>query len=272
MVPDVTPPRVPDAVWGLDFFQRDGTGGFVRLLRVDDRCWYWAYLVGPDVGLVVVRDHEVTPPRRDTVLEVRAEGLWAELVCETPGEHWTIGLEAFAVRLDSPVDALRGEIGERLPVGLDIEWETDDVGPPPGVGGPVHGDVLLATDRIAFDGDGVFVQATGPATGWPGVWSGTLRLDDGSWVGVRGTETGFDVGGLPVPARGELTDGRRVRFDVLAVVPVPLLVEATGRGSVLMRVLVRAADEGGVRGAVRGDGGVTGVGWLEMLHSGVSGR
>ena len=58
-------------------------------------------------------------------LEVRADGLWGELSCETPFEHWTYGLEAFGVRLDDPADSLRGEIGERMPVGLDIEWEVD---------------------------------------------------------------------------------------------------------------------------------------------------
>ena len=49
-------------------------------------------------GPVVVRDHEVPLPRQG--LEVRAEGLWCELWCETPLEHWTYGLEAFAVQLD----------------------------------------------------------------------------------------------------------------------------------------------------------------------------
>jgi len=58
------------------------------------------------------------------VLVVRGDGLWAELVEETSGEHWTAGLEAFGVRLDDPLDAERGERGERLPLGFDLEWET----------------------------------------------------------------------------------------------------------------------------------------------------
>jgi hypothetical protein len=259
--PDDASARVPDDTWGVDFFQQGTTrwlGGFVRLLRVGERCWYWAYLVGSDLGLVVVRDHEVTPPRRDAVLDVRADGLWAELVCETPGEHWTIGLEAFAVRLDAPVDALHGEIGERLPVGLDLEWETGDVGPPPAIGGSVHGDVLVAADRIELDGAGVFRRTTAPETGWPTAWSGALLLDrPASWVSVGRVESGTTIDGLPVPLAGELADGRTVRCEARAVVPVPLQVEASGRGSVLMRVLTR----------VHGDGGVTGSGWLEMLHS-----
>ena len=35
-------------------------------------------------------------------LEVRADGLWGELMCETPLEHWSYGLEAFGVALDDP--------------------------------------------------------------------------------------------------------------------------------------------------------------------------
>ena len=122
------PPRV--SCWHLDFTQPDGLAGFLRLeLRRDEGiAWYWTYLVGvPDVeGVIVVRDHEVPLPRQG--LEVRADGLWAELWCEAPGEHWTFGLEAFGVRLDDPDEATRpgGEIGERMAVGLDLEWETPD--------------------------------------------------------------------------------------------------------------------------------------------------
>jgi hypothetical protein len=148
--------------WLLDF-AADDVAGFVRLeLRPDERvAWYWAYLVvsGLD-GVLVVRDHEVPLPRQR--LEIRSEGLWAELTCETPGEHWTFGLEAFGVRLDDPDDAIRGEIGERLPVGLDLEWEVTA-----GEEGVVHGEVLAGRWRWPVDGDGTFTHSTGTAT-----WSG----------------------------------------------------------------------------------------------------
>ncbi len=55
---------------------------------------------------------------------VRAEGLWAELLCETPGEHWSFGLEAFGVRFDDEAEAATSDRGERIPVGFDLEWET----------------------------------------------------------------------------------------------------------------------------------------------------
>jgi hypothetical protein len=137
--------------WLCEFAQEDGFAGFIRLDVRADVAWYWTYLVGvPGVdGIVAVRDHEVTPPRQG--LEIRAEGLWAELWCETPGEHWTFGMEAFGIRLDAPKDARRagGEIGERVAVGLDTEWEIEAV---------FHGDILVGRERFAFDGWGRFVE------------------------------------------------------------------------------------------------------------------
>ncbi len=169
--------------WLLDFVAGDSAGGegtgddqgiagFVRLeLRADEQiAWYWTYLVGvPDVdGIVVVRDHEVLLPRQG--LEIRADGLWAELTCETPREHWTFGLESFGIRLDAPGDALRvgGEIGDRLAVGLDLEWEVGAGGPPAGI---VHGEVLVDRARHMIDGVGWFYADDTPDPG---------PLDDGA--------------------------------------------------------------------------------------------
>ena len=91
-------------------------------------------------GLIVVRDAEV-PRARGAALEFRADGLWVEFVCETPGEHWSFGLEAFGLRVDDPA----AEIGERIAVGFDLEWETPD---------HVHGDLLIgrATIPVAATG------------------------------------------------------------------------------------------------------------------------
>src|SRR5438105_1490243 len=108
-------PRVES--WGFEAARtgpNGATGVFVRLaLFPDERvAWYWAYVFLPDVGLTVVRDHEVPLPKRGLPdVEVRADSLWAELVRETPQEHWGIGLEAFGVVLDDPWDARRGELG-----------------------------------------------------------------------------------------------------------------------------------------------------------------
>jgi hypothetical protein len=170
----------PDEAWGFEWGTADGNGGFVRLsLHREERvAWYWAYLFRPGLGPVVVRDHEVALPR-GRALEIRADSLWSELVCETPGEHWSIGLEAFAVALDTPEDALTGEIGERIAFGLDLEWETTGDAAQDGVApGRVRGEVLLGRDKISVDTPGPFVHTVGDL----GFSDGTIiSWDDGSW-------------------------------------------------------------------------------------------
>ena len=163
-----TAPNWSDA-WQFDAATPEGIGLTVRLALFADRAWFWTYLVLPSSpGPVVVRDHEVPLPRQG--LEIRAEGLWSELWCETPLDHWTCGLEAFAVRLDEPDDALTGEIGERIAIGLDIEWEAGavvhahpDDWPVAGyvIPGIVHGDVLLGRERFELDARGEYHRSWG---------------------------------------------------------------------------------------------------------------
>ncbi len=158
--------------WGFQF-THDTISGLMRLTRLPARgvCSCWTTLRGPDVGLVIVRDDEVPLPRRDDVLEVRGDGLWLELVCETAFEHWGLGLEAFGLRVDTPAD----DVGDRLPVGLDLEWETD--GSPVGArstteytqSGIIHGEVLIADDRIPYEAQATRDHSWGTITlpVWP---------------------------------------------------------------------------------------------------------
>ena len=145
-----------------------GISGVVALARRPGRglaSWNTS-LVGPGVGIISVRDDDVPLPRRPGSLELRGDGLWAELVCETPFEHWGIALEAFGLRLDAPDD----DVGERLPVGLDLEWET--TAPVEGAAtadggryhqdGFVHGVVLIGADRYEHIGPGRRAHQWGP--------------------------------------------------------------------------------------------------------------
>jgi hypothetical protein len=171
---------VSDEAWGFEWGTADGNGGFVRLsLHREQRvAWYWAYLLRPGLGPVVVRDHEVMLPR-GRALEIRADSLWSELVCETPGEHWSIGLEAFAVALDKREDVFTGEIGERIAFGLDIEWETTGEEAVDGVmPGRVRGDVLVGRETRPVDTPGLFTHAVGDADL---VDRTIIAWDDGSW-------------------------------------------------------------------------------------------
>lgn len=53
--------------------------------------------------------------------EFRTSALWVEQVCETAHEHWSYGLEAFALELDDSTELIRTGFGTRVPLG----WELD---------------------------------------------------------------------------------------------------------------------------------------------------
>jgi hypothetical protein len=293
--------------WHLDAVTADGIGLSVRLAcspALGVARW-WTYLVMPELpGPVVVRDHEVGLPRQG--LEIRADGLWGELTCETPFEHWTYGLEAFGVRLDDPRDALRGEIGERLPVGLDIEWEVE-----PGAGGPhehavgwpvagytqpgaVRGEVLLGRSRIEVEAVGLRSHWWGASRGDEPATSAWVRLPeleasftaiaDGradGWVRARAgsvrrvgsvrSETRRDRDGLPEAARYVLDDDLELEVEVLGLAPVPLTGAGTAGGTAGGTgggVLMRALCRFDAGAVDEASGAAAGNGWASWLDPG----
>jgi hypothetical protein len=243
--------------WYLDFVHAGGgshpaqgaaraLAGFVRLtVRPAERtAWFWAGMVGGGPALVTVRDHEVTPPVAGG-LEVRASGLWTEFVCETPLDHWSVGLEAFGVALDDPLEAWGQERGDPWALGLDVEWEAagectpwegDDAGYWQGCA--VHGDVLVGAERFALDGAGTRVHT----------WGDRARSRSTGWAAGRlGDGTDFLIADPAVECddRGLL---RTVAAGV-AVAHAPVLVPGAGR---LARALCRYDGEG--------------YGWAEWFH------
>jgi hypothetical protein len=133
--------------WSLEFSDDQDLSGALRLTLDEGRASFAAQVTVPDAGVIVVRDDELTPPRREDLLVVRGEGLWAELLCETPDEHWSFGLEAFGVRFDDEAEAAASDRGERIAVGFDLEWETPD---------RVVGEVLVGRARYDLDARGTF--------------------------------------------------------------------------------------------------------------------
>jgi hypothetical protein len=277
--------------WYFDFATPDGSlGGYVRLGLYPNlgTVWYWAYLVGEGRPLVAVRDHDVPVPTGRS-LEVRTEGLWSEFVCETPNEHWSINLEAFAVAMDDPADAYRGERGDRVALGLDLEW-VEAAPAQMSTGLPryeqactVQGEVLVGNERVTVDGFGERDHSWGHRDWWTMPWCWTAgRLGDGTafhafrplvdipfasgFVAAPGedirtvatftvdTELGDE--GLPSSASMDL-DG--LQLSVTPTGHAPVLLEAPdGRVSRFPRSLCRFDETSG--------GGRSGWGWTEWCQ------
>lgn len=135
-------------------------GGFARitLLPAERTVWYWSAVVQPGEDLIAVVDSELDFPKLAASLESRGQGLWVDHICETPLEHWSVGSEAFALRVDAPGDMLGDALGALVPIGFDLEWEAAEparMTPEPDAGGPfryhqrcgVHGELLVG-DRV----------------------------------------------------------------------------------------------------------------------------
>ncbi|MGH3850891.1 MAG: hypothetical protein ACRDRT_14520, partial [Pseudonocardiaceae bacterium] len=213
--------------WSFDFASNDGSaGGYARLALVPStgRAWFWAAVVGVERTTVALRDHDVVPPRGDG-LEVRGPGLWADLVCEEPLEHWSVGIEALAVAYDDPSDGWGDERGMPTAMGFDLGWEVtsapmihesgDQGGPGDclagerdeiSFGGPVGysqscrvaGDVLVGTERIIVDGWGTRSHSWGPVQWWNRDGREPGRPEE------RTQTSGLTLAGL---ASGHLEDG-----------------------------------------------------------------
>jgi len=204
-----------DELWSesyyLDFVDpAQGVAGYVRLgLCVGlGRAWYWACLVGPDRPLVTVIDHDVALPVGRS-LEIRAEGLWADYTVETPLDHVSVGLEAFAVGVEDPSEVYGDLRGDRVPFGLDLEWETNGgTYAYPGVTRyevpcRVHGEVLVGAERLEIDCFGQRDHSWGARDWWSMSWSWTAgRLDDGT----RFHATSVDIDSTPLYGTGYLQE------------------------------------------------------------------
>ncbi len=108
---------------------------------------------------VVVVEFEVPLPSRGW--EIRASGLWADHICETPMDHWSYGLEAFGLAIDDPGELLGSAVGDRVPLGWELEFEArapaQSTGDDSRYGqiGSVHGILLEKQGSTEVDGYGV---------------------------------------------------------------------------------------------------------------------
>lgn len=108
---------------------------------------------------VVIVEFDVPLPSRGW--EIRASGLWADHICETPMDHWSYGLEAFGLAVDDPRELLGNAMGIRVPLGWELEFEAR--APAQATGGDsrygqigsVHGLLLEKSETTEVDGYGV---------------------------------------------------------------------------------------------------------------------
>ena len=180
--------------------------------------WYWACLRG---GPPLVTCSTTTwRPGGAGSLEVRAEGLWADHTVEVPFDHVTPVAKRSRWRTRRPrrgVRRGRRARGERVPLGLDLEWSTDGsaYAYPPGttryeVPCRVHGEVLVGDERIEFDGLGQRDHSWGVRDWWTVAWTWTAGwLEDGTRYHGTHVRLGDDTvpyhPGYVQPAGGPLT-------------------------------------------------------------------
>lgn len=176
--------------WHFDAISRDGGLGLsLRIGRQPERgvLPVWAGLVRDGHRLVHLVDHEIPLERDAGSIGARGEGIWVDAVCETPFDHWSLGLEAFGVELDSPGEALADARGDRIGVGFDLEWETQSAVMSFEASGSfgyqlmcrVHGEVLIGPEVVELEGWGgrQHLWGNAPWTSWK--WAGGV-LDDGT--------------------------------------------------------------------------------------------
>lgn len=109
----------------VEFVATDASlAGLVRIdvRRAAGATRFLAAVLRPGLDPVVVIDHDLPLARR--AFEFRSSGVWVELCCELPLDHWTVGLEAFALALPVTEVATPGSFGDRVPVGLDLDLES----------------------------------------------------------------------------------------------------------------------------------------------------
>ncbi|MFN3219482.1 MAG: hypothetical protein ACE367_23575 [Acidimicrobiales bacterium] len=160
--------------WSAAWWSRDATiGGSVRLEVFPrlGRSWLWATCIGPWRRTVSVHEPDAPLPRTDS-LELRSSGLWVDLIAQTPGVHFTVGLEAFGIGMDDPAEGFGRGWGERVPLGLDLEWETTAPATPLdgdagyAIGCVAHGEVLVGSEAFDLDGWGVRSHGWGETAAW----------------------------------------------------------------------------------------------------------
>jgi Phosphotransferase enzyme family len=274
--------------WYFDAVSEDaGVGVYTRLGLYPNLgvAWLTAYVCGPARPGVAIVDFAARLPE-DGGLTLDTGALRAEHLCISALERFRVRVDALGERYADASAPLRGEDGEPVRAGFELEWET--LGEPYAYRATtryeipcrVSGCIHVADERIEFAGVGQRDHSWGPRDWWSADWVWSAgHLDDGTrFHGVEFRLPGappLGVGYLQPPNGGvveldrvtaaeevgpdELITSAQIDYGDLAlqIEPLafgPLRLEAPdGRISLFPRAMcrVRAAD------------GRTGVAWAE---------
>ena len=199
-------------VWQFDAVQADGSIALAiefMLWPQHKRVAFHASVIRAGEPLISLVELEAPAPKHPS-LEVRAPGLWTEVGIQTPLEHMTVDIEAFAVALDEAGDVFAGAYGIRTALGCELEWETaEQTGEAPSGAGArsyalpciVHGELLIDEQTIEIDGWGWRTHRWGsPSASDRAPMLG--RTGDGTWI-------------------CEPNEDRALTMEVAGVAPVP---------------------------------------------------
>jgi hypothetical protein len=286
-------PTGPEELWGeswyLDWAAADGSyGGYVRLGLYPnlDRAWWWIALVGVDRPLVLTVDHDLACPDGAAALDQHAGTTHVSVSWPEPLRTFRVTSRAEGVVLPEPARAFHDLDGDRVPVTLDLTWESRAEAFPYAmttryeISSWVTGTVTIGDDTVAVDCAGQRDHSWGVRDWWLFPWNWTSgHFDDGAFVHAARSivpdlpifvtgytvspegvltptdavdnEVDVDAESLPAAARQRIGD---VAFTTEPIGHAPvLLVAPDGRETRFPRAMCRytASD------------GRTGTGWTE---------
>jgi hypothetical protein len=217
--------------WSFWFHTGDGAmGGWASLsLHPGDAvARYHAGLVRAGEMVVAVSDDAVRLPRAPG-LEIRSHGLWADHICETPLDHWTVTNETHALGVtDAEVLAGPDPRGDVVPLAIDLEWEdADEPAPLSGdgfegyqVSCAVSGEVLVGRDQHDVTAGGGRDHRWGVGTARPAGARGSSVGAGGDGPGLL-TLGASEADALPGLVRGVPFEVAGLLLEPVGVVPDP---------------------------------------------------
>jgi Ecdysteroid kinase-like family len=175
--------------WYFDAVSDDGaTGVYTRIGLYPNLgvCWLTAYICGQDRPAVAIVDFAAPLPTGEG-LALEREGLQAEHVCLATLERFRVRVEATGEVFADASAPLRGESGDPVAAGFDLEWETS--GTPYAyrmatryeIPCHVRGTMHVGDEQIQLRGRGQRDHSWGTRDWWSAEWMWSAgHLDDGT--------------------------------------------------------------------------------------------